>query len=103
MDVLEWAKVVIPTITGLSVALMGLAAAARTRRIEAIELSQERTRKQAHELRNIVHNLPATLRLSFVERGEWVQAQKAGDDIHADHARRIGALENAPPVEWRPR
>ena len=94
MDALGWAQVVVPTVTGLGVAWIGATAAVRERRMKTIESELDRVRRRSHDSAGAVQGLPVTLRAHFVDRREWEQAQKAGDDIHHDHARRISDLEN---------
>lgn len=93
MEALKWAEVILPTATALGVAWMGVTAAARERRLKSIESEIDRLRRRSHDTVADVQRLPVSLEPHFVERREWEQAQKAGDAIHTDHAKRISDLE----------
>jgi len=94
MDALAWAQVVVPTVTGIGVAWIGATAAGRERRLKAIEAEVEKVRVRSHAVMATVQGLPMALRAQFVERNEWTQAQKAGDDIHRELSTRLSHLEN---------
>ncbi|MGE0445586.1 MAG: hypothetical protein AB7P99_10180 [Vicinamibacterales bacterium] len=81
--------IVVPLLSALAVARMAMAKASADRDREDMATVRQRT----HKLVQDMQSLPSTLRPFFVDRGEWDEAQKAGDDIHRDHSERIRALE----------
>ncbi len=60
---------------------------------QGVDKDIESVRGWTHEHARRFQGLPTVLRPHFVERGEWDEAQKAGDDIHKDHSERIRSLE----------
>lgn len=57
----------------------------------ADELGKVRTR--THDLVSQMQRLPSVLKSDFVERGEWEQAERSADHIHATMNNRLAALE----------
>lgn len=101
MEWLPLAGVVIPSVTAIGVAWLRASRAAHEGQIRALcqrvgrlEGDGPLVRTRLHEVETEIHTLPVTLSKHFVERREWDQAQKAGDEIHRDHAKRISNLEN---------
>ena len=55
------------------------------------ELGKVRTR--THDLVSQMQRLPSVLKDDFVARGEWEQAERSADHIHATMNNRLAALE----------
>lgn len=93
MDVTQVLGIVLPALSGLGVAWIKATQADKERRLVSLEGEMDKVRKRSHDLTAQVQGLPSSLEPHFVERREWEQAQKAGEAIHLDHARRISDLE----------